>query len=146
MAHQNSTHTDTTHTDAAHAVDLNVHNAHDPDVLAHPLPIKLLVNIFGLLMFFTFLTVAATWVDLGNFNIWIAMGIALIKAVLVCLYFMHLRYDSPFYSVALVSALLFVSLFMGIVLVDSHQYDARINALTDVERSGATQRVPELGQ
>lgn len=131
----------------SHAEDLNVHNAHDPDSLAHPLSLKLLCTIFGLLMFFTFLTVAATWINLGSFNIWLALIIAFVKAVLVCLYFMHLRYDSPFYSVALIAALLFVSLFMGIALLDTHQYDARINAAVDVqaEPTNTPLRVPELG-
>lgn len=139
-------HHTTAHPNTGTAEDLTVHNAHDPDSLAHPLPLKLLGTVFGLLMLFTFLTVAATWVNLGSLNIWLAMGIALIKAVLVCLYFMHLRYDSPFYSVALVCALAFVALFMGIVLVDSHQYDARINAAVDAKQDNMPLRVPDLGR
>lgn len=130
----------------AHAEDLNVHNAHDPDTLAHPLPLRMLIGVFALLMFFTFLTVAATWIDLGAMAVWVALLIAFTKAALVCLYFMHLRYDSPFYSVALITALMFVSLFMGIVLVDSHQYDARINASVDANESHMPLRVPELGR
>ncbi len=94
----------------------------------HAVPLRVLAMVFGLLLMFTFLTVAATWVDLGDLNIWIALGIALIKVILVCLYFMHLRYDSPFYSLVLGSAFLFVVLFIGIALMDSEQYEPAVRA------------------
>ncbi len=103
------------------------------DSLAHPLPLKLLFSVFGWLMLFTFLTVAATWIDLGNFNIVLALVIAVIKAILVCLYFMHLRYESPFYSLVLVGALLFVGLFMGVALIDSHQYEPNVQNRVNAE-------------
>ena len=38
----------------------------------------------------------------------IAVGIATVKASLVALYFMHLRYDQPFYAIVLLTALLFL--------------------------------------
>ena len=56
----------------------------------------------------TVATVAATWVDLGGWNLWIALGIATVKASLVALYFMHLRYDNPFYALIFVTALVFL--------------------------------------
>jgi len=96
--------------------------------LSHVVPLKVLVGVFAALMLFTFLTVAATWVDLGQFNIVIALVIAVIKAVLVGLFFMHLRYDSPFYGVIFVIALAFVALFMGMALLDSTGYQAAIQA------------------
>jgi cytochrome c oxidase subunit 4 len=67
-------------------------------------------------------TVAATKVDLGSMNIWIALLIAFIKASLVGLYFMHLRYDQPFHAIALVCSLLFVALFVGLALLDTVHY------------------------
>ena len=42
------------------------------------------------LMIGTWLTVSATYVDLGALNIWIGLAIATGKAVLVALYYMHL--------------------------------------------------------
>jgi cytochrome c oxidase subunit 4 len=50
--------------------------------------------IFGLLMLFTATTVAASYLELGVFNAVVALGIAVIKAVLVVLFFMHVRYSS----------------------------------------------------
>jgi cytochrome c oxidase subunit 4 len=38
------------------------------------------------------------------------------------MYFMHLRWDSPFNGLILIAALFFVSLFIGLALLDSHSY------------------------
>jgi cytochrome c oxidase subunit 4 len=55
---------------------------------------KIYGMIFGSLLFFTALTVAASYLELGTFNAVVALGIAVIKAVLVVLFFMHLKYSS----------------------------------------------------
>jgi cytochrome c oxidase subunit 4 len=96
------------------------------EVHHHAVPLWLLFGVFGALLFFTVLTVGVTYVDLGEFNIWLALGVAVIKATLVALYFMHLRWDSPFNSVIIASAFLFVAIFIGIALVDSHAYQPAI--------------------
>ena len=44
-------------------------------------------------------------VDLGGLNLWIAMAIATVKATLVVLYFMHMRYDRPVNAIVFVTAL-----------------------------------------
>lgn len=95
---------------------------HSDHGLAHPVPLGILLATFGALMILTFITVAATWVDLGPFNIWLALLIAVIKASLVALYFMHLRWDSPFNAIILISALFFVALFLGITILDTKEY------------------------
>ena len=45
-------------------------------------------------------------------------GIATIKATLIAVYFMHLRYDKPFNTIVFVSSLLFVGLFLALTLMD----------------------------
>jgi cytochrome c oxidase subunit 4 len=50
--------------------------------------------IFGCLLFFTALTVFASYLELGVFNAVVALAIAVVKAVLVILFFMHIRYSS----------------------------------------------------
>lgn len=97
------------------------HAHHEPHG-AHVVPVGVLLAVFGALMVLTILTVAATMVDLGPLNIWIALGIAVVKAALVALYFMHLRYDSPFNGIILITALFFVAVFIGIALLDSTEY------------------------
>ena len=105
-----------------HATTLESHN---DQVLAHPVPMRILLGTFGVLMLLTILTVAATWVDLGPFNIWLALLIAVIKGGLVAMYFMHLRWDSPFNGVVLIASLFFVALFLGITILDTEEY--RVN-------------------
>ena len=72
---------------------------------AHISSIKLYFGIFLALMVGTALTVAAAFFDMGPANNLVAMGIALVKATLVVLFFMLLRYDRLFHSVIFVSAL-----------------------------------------
>ena len=91
---------------------------------AHAVPMKVLVCVFACLLALTALTVAVTRVNLGEGNVLIALAIAVAKAGLVAMYFMHLRYDHPFHGVVLVVALLFVALFIGMLVLDTGQYQA----------------------
>ena len=50
--------------------------------------------IFGALIAFTVLTVLVAQIDLGKMNAVVALTIAVVKATLVVLYFMHVRYSS----------------------------------------------------
>lgn len=50
--------------------------------------------IFGALLLGTAITVGASYVDLGEWNPVIALAIACTKAVLVILFFMHIKYSS----------------------------------------------------
>jgi len=81
-----------------------------------------LLGVWGVLVVLTWLTVAATKVDLGHLNIVIALGIAVVKSSFVALYFMHLRYDKPFHAVVFISAALFVMLFISLTLMDTREY------------------------
>ena len=91
--------------------------------VAHVLPLWLLLAVFGGLLGLTWLTVAVTYLDLGRLNLFVALFIAFIKALLVALYFMHLRYDRPLNGVIFIFAIFFVMLFIGIVLMDSQTYN-----------------------
>jgi cytochrome c oxidase subunit 4 len=59
--------------------------------------------------------------DLGEANIYIAIGIAVVKATLVSLFFMHLRWDRPFNLMMLVGSMIFVLLMMVFCLMDVGQ-------------------------
>lgn len=87
--------------------------------VGHVVPLPVLLGVWAALIVLTGATVAVTYVDLGPLNLWVAMLIATVKAGLVALYFMHLRYDHPLYGVLLVSALFFVALFIGLTLIDA---------------------------
>jgi cytochrome c oxidase subunit 4 len=92
----------------------------------HAVPKRVLSTVYGVLIFCTVLTVAVSRLDLGAANIWAALLIAFIKGGLVIMYFMHLRWDSPFNGVILLAALFFVALFIGLALLDSHSYEPQI--------------------
>ncbi|MEA2708518.1 MAG: cytochrome c oxidase subunit [Phycisphaerales bacterium] len=95
----------------------------------HVVPGWLLLTVFAVLLFLTFVTVAVTWIDFGRTgNVWIALTIASIKAALVALYFMHLRWDSPFNSVILIAAMFFVALLIGIIVLDTSEYNINFSA------------------
>jgi len=99
------------------------HHADDHHGIAHTATIKTLVATGGALLLLTIVTVLATKVDFGaSINLAIAMAIAVLKATLVILFFMHLRYDRLFHSVVFVSAILAAILFVGFTLMDSSQY------------------------
>jgi cytochrome c oxidase subunit 4 len=108
----------------AGAAHIDEHEAH-----THVVPGWLLLTVFAALILLTFMTVAVTWVDFGRTaNVWIALVIAAVKAGLVALYFMHLRWDSPFNGFILCVSLFFVALFIGIVVLDSKEYNVNFYA------------------
>jgi cytochrome c oxidase subunit 4 len=82
----------------------------------------LLLTIYGMLLVLTVITVAVTAFDFGDLNVWVALGIAVAKASIVALYFMHLRWDSPFNGAILIFAFIFVAIFIGVSVLDSHGY------------------------
>jgi cytochrome c oxidase subunit 4 len=88
----------------------------------HAVPPRLLLTVFGALMVLTVITVGVTLVDLGPLNVVVALAVALLKAGLVAMYFMHLRWDSPFNGIILIVALFFVTLFIAIAILDSKEY------------------------
>lgn len=90
--------------------------------VGHVVPFKVLAAVWGTLLAFTVLTVAVAAVDLGRFNLEIALAIATFKASLVLLYFMHMRYDRPMNAIVFITALLFFMLFVSLALLDSHAY------------------------
>ena len=94
--------------------------AHDEGV--HVVDKRILVGVLGALIVLTIMTVGATRVDLGPMNIWVAMGIAAVKATLVAMYFMHLRYDQPFHAIVFMCAVVFLVIFIGLALLDTLQY------------------------
>jgi cytochrome c oxidase subunit IV len=94
------------------------HHAH----VGHIVDFKYLAGTFLALMFLTVVTVAVSVVDLGPLNLWVALGVAGLKASLVAVFFMHLKWDRPLNAVIFISSLLFVTLFIGFALTDTEEY------------------------
>jgi len=90
----------------------------------HVVPPWMLLAVFGALLVLTIITVGVTAFDFGRtVNVWMALGIAVTKATLVALYFMHLRWDSPFNGLVCIAAMFFVALFIGISVLDTKEYN-----------------------
>jgi len=96
-------------------------SAHEQSFV-HIASVRLLLVVWVALIFGTWLTVSASTVDLGFLNIWIGLAIATGKAVLVALYYMHLRWDKPFNAFVFLSAFFFLFLFIGFAMMDTAQY------------------------
>lgn len=96
----------------------------------HVTPFWTMLWVFIVLLVLTALTVWSsnihaipfgnTTIELGGtFHIMLALGIAVVKSVLVAAYFMHLRYDTPMNTVAVGATIFAVVLFIGFTLSDS---------------------------
>jgi cytochrome c oxidase subunit 4 len=105
-------------------MDTHAHDAHHGP--GHVVSLRLLLGVLGALLVLTFVTVAVTWFDLGRLNLAVALVIAVVKASLVLLYFMHLRWDRPFNAIVIIGTLVFVALFIGLSLLDSFQYQPQV--------------------
>lgn len=74
--------------------------------------------ICGTLLLLTFLTWWIAQVDLGRWNIVVALGIAFCKATLVALFFMHLRYSSRRTQVVVIAGLLWLGILLLLTMSD----------------------------
>jgi cytochrome c oxidase subunit IV len=85
----------------------------------HIVPVRIYVTIFLALLLGTALTVMAAFYDFPwQFNTIIALTIASVKATLVVLYFMHVRYSSRLIWVVMASALFWMALLFALTLSD----------------------------
>ena len=82
---------------------------------AHIVPVRTYILIFLALLLGTWLTVVAAGIDFGPFNLAVALGIAITKATLVILFFMHAKYSGRLVQVVVVAAFAWLALLMTIV-------------------------------
>ncbi len=73
------------------------------------------------LLVLTAITVYVSYFDFGEWNIFVAMLVATIKAALVCLFFMHLKYDNRMDQVVFISSFVFLAIFIGLTLSDTEE-------------------------
>lgn len=93
--------------------------AHGHDEHVHVMPLPMYFGVFAALLVLTVVTVGVSLLGLPPLlSVIAAVGVATVKAALVVLYFMHLRYENLFYSFIFVSSLFFVLLFFLFTLGD----------------------------
>jgi cytochrome c oxidase subunit 4 len=86
--------------------------------VGHTVSAKLYVTIWAILMALTLTTVLVSFVDIGPFNVVVALVIATIKGTLVVLFFMHLRYSPKLTMATVVAAMFFLFLLLGLTMTD----------------------------
>ncbi len=84
----------------------------------HIIPVRTYLIIFAALFILLIITVAAYYIDVGPFNIVIAMTIATVKALLIILYFMHVRFSNRLTWVFAGAAFFWLGILLGLTLTD----------------------------
>ncbi|MGH7298034.1 MAG: cytochrome C oxidase subunit IV family protein, partial [Polyangiaceae bacterium] len=84
----------------------------DGAVHVHIASSRFYFGIFAALVCLTIATVKVSYYDFGSANIVIAIAIATAKGSLVAAFFMHLRHDKLFNTLAFLAAFLFLAIFI----------------------------------
>ena len=90
----------------------------------HVVPLRVYLSIFAALMACTAITVFVSFQDLGILNTFVAVTIAVIKATLVILYFMHVRYSSRMIWVFAGAGFVWLLILFAFTLSDTLTRDA----------------------
>jgi cytochrome c oxidase subunit 4 len=89
----------------------------------HVMPVRTYLAVIAILMALTVVTVWVAFLDFGFFNTIIAVGIAVVKALLVVIYFMHLKYAAPVTRLCAGAGALFFILLIALTLSDYRSRD-----------------------
>jgi cytochrome c oxidase subunit 4 len=82
------------------------------------MPVKAYILVFAGLLVLTGITTAAAFVDLGAWNVAVALAVAVVKALLVALYFMHLRHSNRLTLVFVTAGVLWVGHMLAFTFSD----------------------------
>ncbi len=84
----------------------------------HVVQRKTYILVFATLIALTLTTVAVANIDLGPLNTVAAMLIAALKASLVILFFMHVKYSKPLIGLVVFGAVLWLAILITLTLAD----------------------------
>jgi cytochrome c oxidase subunit IV len=84
----------------------------------HVTPRRTYFAIWAALLVLTYATVAVSRIDLGRLNTIAALTIAVAKALLVVLFFMHIRYSSRLTKLVVVGGFMWLALLIGLTMAD----------------------------
>jgi cytochrome c oxidase subunit 4 len=85
---------------------------------AHVTPVSTYVSVFVALLVLTALTYGVATQDFGWLNTPIALAVALVKASLVVVYFMGVRYNTPLTKVVVVAGFFWLLILFGLTMND----------------------------
>jgi cytochrome c oxidase subunit 4 len=84
----------------------------------HIVPKRTYYLIFALLMVCTAITVGVAFVDLGPLNTVVALAIAVFKATLVVLFFMHVKYSTRLTWAVVVGSVFWLGILLVLTMSD----------------------------
>lgn len=94
------------------------HSEHAEEHAEHIDPVKTYALILFVLLCLTIATALVATVDLGPFNIIVALVIAVTKMMLVVLFFMHVRYSTRLTRLVMIGGLLWLGILLTLSFVD----------------------------
>ena len=84
----------------------------------HIVPVKTYWAVFLSLLVLTVVTTGIAYIDLGRFNIVVALAIAIFKACLVILFFMHVKYSTKLTKTIVASGFVFFAIMIFFTMTD----------------------------
>jgi len=87
-------------------------------MVGHIVHTRLYILVFAGLIGLTALTTGVAFIDLGKWNTLAALAIAVCKASLVVLFFMHLRWSSGLMRMVLLAAFIWFAILVVLTLSD----------------------------
>jgi caa(3)-type oxidase subunit IV len=113
-------------THAAATADAHGHNVHGHDAHAeHVHEPSHYIKIWALLVVLLFVSIAGPMLGIKLVTLLTAFGIAIVKAYIVCAYFMHLNIEKKYAVYLLCTALVFIALFYFAVAPDVMKHDGQ---------------------
>ena len=91
---------------------------HETEHQHQPVRYRTLVLTWAALGILTGLTIAASRIDMGAGNVWVALGIGATKSCLMIGSFMNMRQESRLFKFGLMATLVILAIFIGMTFVD----------------------------
>ena len=100
----------------AHQPDHQTYSGHAAP--HHEAPLTVYFVVFGVLMVLTILTVFVSRIDLGAMNTVVAMAVAVVKAAVVILWFMHVIHSPRMTWIVVISSFLWLAVMFALFFSD----------------------------
>jgi cytochrome c oxidase subunit 4 len=84
----------------------------------HPLSYRALAMVLVILLVLTGVTVGVSYINIGFFNVPVALGVACLKVTFVLLFFMHLKYEGPIIIYSFIGTVTFLIIMIGFTFWD----------------------------
>jgi cytochrome c oxidase subunit 4 len=84
----------------------------------HIVPKRVYFVVFATLIAMTWVTTLVSRIDLGRLNIFVALSIAIFKASLVILFFMHVKYGTRLTKMIVLAGLYWLVLLLFLAMMD----------------------------